>query len=176
FRDNQHESAFGFTFELGIDFDKLREQIGDEYVILFRTHYFVASKFDLEAYEGFIYNVSRYNDINDLYVISDALITDYSSVFFDYANLRRPMFFYMYDLDEYKNDVRDFYIDLSTLPGPITMTQDDLVKEIKNVDHYFETYGEKYQAFHDRFNYLDDGHAAARIVEHCIVNHVDKEE
>ena len=60
-------------------------------VILFRAHYFVANAFDFKKYEGFIYNVSNYNDINDLYIISDLLITDYSSVFFDFAVTKRKI-------------------------------------------------------------------------------------
>ena len=64
-------------------------------------------------------NVSEYDDINDLYVASDMLVTDYSSVFFDYANLKRPMLFYMYDYEKYKNQLRDFYFDISEIPGPV---------------------------------------------------------
>ena len=58
-------------------------------------HYLVAENFDLSPYEGFVYDYSTNVDIRDLYLISDLLITDYSSVFFDYANLRRPIIFYM---------------------------------------------------------------------------------
>ena len=53
-------------------------------------------------------------------------MTDYSSVFFDFANLKRPMIFYMYDLDDYKNNLRDFYLDLDELPGPITKNEEEL--------------------------------------------------
>ena len=83
-----------------MDFDALRQELGDEYVILFRVHYLVASKFSFDDYEGFIYNVSNYDDINHLYLIADLLITDYSSVFFDYGILKKPMLFYMYDLED----------------------------------------------------------------------------
>ena len=123
FRDNQHTSGVGYTYNLGIDLDKLQKKLSDEYIVLFRTHYFVSNSFDLSKYENFIYDVSKYDDICDLYIISDILITDYSSVFFDYANLKRPMLFYMYDLDEYKNNLRDFYISLSELPGLIKDNQ-----------------------------------------------------
>ncbi len=59
-RDNQHEAGTGFTYDLNVDFDALREELGDEYVILFRVHYLVASKFSFVINEGFIYNVSSY--------------------------------------------------------------------------------------------------------------------
>lgn len=163
-RENQHNSRIGYTYQLALDFGALREKIGDDYVILFRTHYFIDNMIDLSVYEGFVYNVSRYDDINDLYIISDALITDYSSVFFDYANLRRPMYFYMYDYEEYKNDMRDFYFDLKELPGPISLTQEELTRDLL-ADDYEEKYHDLYDKFIARFDYLDDGQASARVIE-----------
>ena len=83
------------------------------------AHYFVSSQFDFAHYEGFVIDGSAMTEINDLYIISDVLVTDYSSVFFDYANLVRPIVFYMYDLDRYANELRGFYLELDELPGPI---------------------------------------------------------
>ena len=111
--------------------------------------------------------MSKVNDINHLYVISDLLVTDYSSVFFDYANLKRPEIFYMYDLEAYGNEIRGFYIDLDELPGPIVQTEDELIKAIKNAETD-RSYDEKYKAFCDKFNYLDDGKAAQRVTEAII--------
>lgn len=164
-RDNQHDSGRGYTYNPHFDFGAARQALGDDYVVLFRSHYFIANYIDLSQYEGFVYNVSRYNDINELYVISDILVTDYSSVFFDYANLKRPMLFYMYDFDEYKNEMRDFYIDISELPGPIVRRQQELMEEIFNIGSYHRKYGEKYMEFHNKYNYLDDGHCAERAVD-----------
>ena len=87
-RDNQHDSSIGYTYKTEVDFDYLRDAVGDKCIILFRAHYLVASKFDFKKYKGFVYDVSKYDEINDLYLASDALLTDYSSVFFDYANLK----------------------------------------------------------------------------------------
>ena len=165
FRDNQHTSGVGYTYNLGIDFDKMQKELSKDYIILFRTHYFISNSFDFSKYKNFIYDVSNYDDINELYIISDLLITDYSSVFFDFSNLKRPMLFYMYDLDEYKNNLRDFYFDLDILPGPIVKQEDDLIKEIKNIDNYDVTYHDKYIKFNKKFNYLDDGNATKRVVE-----------
>ncbi len=167
-RDNQHKAGVGYTYKLGVDFDKLRKELGDEYIILFRAHYLVASQFDFAKYEGFVYNASDVNDINDLYVISDLLITDYSSVFFDFANLNRPILFYMYDLADYGNEIRGFYIDLKELPGNIVEKQEDLVAEIKAVKYDTDFYKEKYKDFHAKFNPLDDGKAADRVLEEVI--------
>ena len=169
-RDNQHTSGVGYTYDLNIDFDRLKEKIGNDYVIVFRTHYFVANSFDFEKYKGFIYDMSNHDDVNDCYIISDIIITDYSSVFFDYANLKRPMLFYMYDLEEYKGKLRDFYFGLEELPGPIVQTQEELENEILNISKYESKYKEKYKAFNDKFNYLDDGQAAKRVIDEIIKN------
>lgn len=166
-RDNQHESGVGYTYKTEVDFDYLKEKLQEEYIILFRAHYFVANSFDFKKYKGFVYDVSEYNDINELYVISDILITDYSSVFFDYAILKRPMLFYMYDLDDYKNKLRDFYFDLSELPGPIIEKEKELVSEITKISKNFK-YDKKYKDFNNKYNYLDDGQASKRVIETII--------
>ena len=164
FRDNQVNEN-GYTYNVELDFNKLKNEFSKEYVILFRSHYFIANKFDFKKYNNFVYDVSKYEDINELYIISDILITDYSSVFFDFANLKKPILFYMYDYNNYKNNLRDFYIDLKELPGPILKKENTLIKEIKNIDNYSKKYKEKYEKFNKKYNYLDDGNATKRVVE-----------
>ena len=92
-------------------------------------------------------------------------MTDYSSVFFDYANLKKPILFYMYDLDEYQNNLRNFYLDLDVLPGPISKTQEELEKNIENIDKVITKYKSKYDKFNKRFNYLDDGKSSKRVIK-----------
>ncbi len=164
-RDNQHVSGLGYTYELGIDFKKLEKEIGDSYVILFRAHYFISNSFNFEEHEGFVIDVSEYDDINNIYIISDMIITDYSSVFFDFANLKRPMLFYMYDYEEYNEKLRDFYIDIKDLPGPIIKNEVDLIKEIKNIDNYYDKYRYKYDEFNKKFNYLDGNNCSKKVVD-----------
>ena len=168
FRDDEHKSGLGYTYKLNIDFDKLKKELGKDYVILFRAHYFIANSFDFNKYKDFVYNVSDYDDINDLYIISDLLITDYSSVFFDYAILKRPILFYMYDYKNYKTKLRDFYLDLKELPGPIIEKQEDLVKDIKQIDKVFNKYKEYYQTFNKKFNPYEDGKSSIRVVKEII--------
>ena len=167
-RDNQHTLGVGYTFDIGIDLKALRERYGDEYVILMRMHYLIASKMNLGGVMDFAIDVSNYNNVNDLYIVSDMLITDYSSVFFDYANLKRPILFYMYDLDEYQNNTRDFYISLDELPGPIIKEEQALSDAIGDITNIRAEYDKKYKAFNDKFNYLDDANASKRVVETCI--------
>lgn len=164
YRDNQHTTGIGYTYKTEVNFEKLQKELSKEYIILFRAHWLVAQDFDFEKYKDFVIDVSNYDDINELYVVSDILITDYSSVFFDYANLKRPIIFYMYDLAVYRDDIRGFYLDINELPGNIIEKDDELIKEIKLLSDNFE-YNEKYEKFNKKYNYLDDGQAAKRVVE-----------
>ena len=135
-------------------------------MLLLRTHYFIADTVDLSGVEDFVYNVSKYDDIAELYLISDILITDYSSVFFDYANLKRPMLFYMYDLDKYRDVLRGFYIDVEKeLPGPLLFTSEDVVKAINNIDNILKEYEDKYKVFYDKFCGWEAGRSTQKVVE-----------
>lgn len=162
FRDNQTKGDV-FTYQCPLDFRSLCETLGEDWIILFRAHYLIANQFDFSAHRGRVVDVSGIDDINELYVISDGLLTDYSSVFFDFANLKRPIMFYMYDLAEYRDSIRNFYISLDELPGLITETQEELEKNIGSVMNHFE-YTENYRRFNERFNYLDDAYSAHRAL------------
>lgn len=163
-RDNQYKDGVGYTYELGVDFDRLQKELGDDFVILFRAHHMVASQFNFDKYAGFVYNASYYPDIADLYIVADMLATDYSSVFFDYANLKRPIVFYMYDLEMYQDDIRGFYFGLEELPGPIVQKEDDFISAIRDLKDNF-VYDEKYEKFHEKFNPLDDAESSKRVLD-----------
>lgn len=165
-RDNQHTSGEGYTYKTEVDFDRLREELGDEYVILFRAHYLVANSFDFGRYRGFVTDVSSYSDINELYIAADILITDYSSVFFDFANLRKPEIFYMYDLEEYAGELRGFYFSLDELPGPIVRDEDALIEAVRGCDEWQPD--EKYESFCAKYAPKDDGHASERVLARII--------
>jgi CDP-glycerol glycerophosphotransferase len=111
-----------------------------------------------------VIDVSEVNDINDLYAVSDLLVTDYSSVFFDFANLGRPIVFYMYDLERYAADLRGFYLDLAELPGPIVRDEAALVTAVRTLREPSAQDRERLRDFSERFNPLDDGHAADRAI------------
>ena len=164
YRANQHDAKTGYIYKEEINFENFKEKFEDQYIILFRPHYFISNIFDFEKYKGFVYDVSKIDDINELYIITDLLITDYSSVFFDYANLKRPIIFYMYDLAHYRDESNGFYIDLKELPGPITETEEELEKEIQRINKEF-VYDDKYKKFNEKYNYLDDGKASQRVVK-----------
>lgn len=165
-RDDNFYDKGQYGFDLDLDVNRLQKEFGDEYVLLLRLHYFIVDQLDLSKYGDFTVDGSSYDDITDLYLISDILITDYSSVFFDYANLKRPVLYFTYDIEKYRDVLRGFYLDMEKdLPGPLLMTNDEVVDAIKNIDEIKEKYKDKYEEFYNRFCCVDDGHAAQRVVE-----------
>ncbi|HEX3023537.1 MAG TPA: bifunctional glycosyltransferase family 2 protein/CDP-glycerol:glycerophosphate glycerophosphotransferase [Lachnospiraceae bacterium] len=165
-RDDEFYEPGKYKFNLALDLKRLKQELGKEYIVLLRTHYFIADNLNLEGVEDFAYNVSQYDDVSELYLITDICITDYSSVFFDYANLRRPILFFTYDLEKYKDVLRGFYIDMETeVPGPLLQTNDELIRAIRNINEVSESYASRYEEFYKRFCSLDDGNAAKRVVE-----------
>lgn len=162
---NPHSRRVGFDFK--IDLDLFHEKLSKEYVFILRLHHLIAQEIDTEKYNGFILNFSGANyNIQELLLISDILITDYSSVMFDYANLKRPMLFYTYDIDEYQNDIRGFYLDFPKIaPGPLLSDNVELLHAIMNIDRVKKDFDEKLVKFSNRFCRLEDGNAAKRIIE-----------
>ena len=122
-----HGYAEGMEFNMGWDVnaweDYLVSQGEDpgEYAVLLRTHYFDVAGEDIFCH-AMLKDVSEYPEINDLYLAADVLLTDYSSVFYDYKILQKPAVFYLYDLEDYRG-VRDFYMDPDKLPGPVCTTR-----------------------------------------------------
>lgn len=171
-RDNQFYTKGRYKFDLQLDLEKLKLELGNDYILLLRLHYLVAENLDLSGYENFIYDFSKHEDIRELYLIADMLITDYSSVFFDYANLRRPMLFYVYDIEEYRDNLRGFYFDFEkNAPGPLVKTTEELINEIKEIEINGFTPTKEILAFYDKFCYLEDGHASERVVNEIFLKH-----
>jgi CDP-glycerol glycerophosphotransferase len=102
--------------------------------------------------DGFAFNVTAYPDITELYLVSDVLVTDYSSAMFDYAVTGRPILFFVYDLAEYRDSLRGFYFDFET-------------EAIRDVDAVAAEHRDAYQRFTARFCSLDDGKAGARVCD-----------
>lgn len=163
-RDDEFIKKGKYTFELKIDLPKLQAALGDDYVILLRMHYLIANAMDLNGFEDFAIDVSHYDDISRLYLISDALITDYSSVMFDYGILKRPQFFFAYDIEKYDKNLRGFYIDYhKDLPGPIYTQPDELIEGLKQLNTIKTDYASRIDAFYDRFCSIENGQASKYI-------------
>ena len=165
-RDDEFYDKGQYRFTLQLDLKRMQEKLSDEYVVVLRTHYFIVNVLDLDAYDGFVFNGSSYNDIAHLYLIADILITDYSSVFFDYANLRRPILFFMYDIEKYRDALRGFYIDVQKeLPGPILQTSEEVIRSIENIQQISQDYQDKYNVFYDKYCGWEDGTSTKKVVE-----------
>ena len=167
-RDNQYYEKGKYKFATEMDFDAMAKELSDDYVLIVKFHYLVKENIDWTKYNDFIIECDADWDIQELYLISDMMITDYSSVMFDYSILKRPMIFFTYDLENYKNKLRDFYFDMfEEVPGPICETNDEMIYFIKNYTEkgYMSEFGEKYQKWSEKFNTFDDGKASKKIIE-----------
>ncbi|NJA56387.1 CDP-glycerol glycerophosphotransferase family protein, partial [Streptomyces sp. NEAU-H3] len=90
-------------------------------------------------------------------------------VMFDYANLQRPMLFFTYDLEHYRDVLRGFYFDFEReAPGPLIPDSDGLISAIRDIDTVRATYADRYRDFHERFCGLDDGQATGRVVDRLL--------
>lgn len=112
-----------------ISFSHLKELLGDEWAILIRLHPTMITRGIIEKLPKGVYDMSTYQDIKDLYEVSDVLVNDYSSTVVEYSLLKKPVIFFAPDLEEYD---RGFYRDFKeTVPGNIVMDLESLVREIK---------------------------------------------
>lgn len=131
--------------------------------LILRLHPEIKNKLDIAEYAENIIDGDKYADIFDLYMLSDILVTDYSSVSIEYSLLMKPFLFYMYDLEEYTKE-RDFYYNyLDSLPGPIIKTEDELIYAISNIDSIMETYHDSYMTYYEKYNSLNDGNVCRRF-------------
>lgn len=172
FRDNESKGKGRFSFKLPIDLGAFNRRFGDNTVLLLRTHVLVRDRITIpDELTSTVIDVSDIADIHELYLVSHALVTDYSSVFFDFANLKRPIVFYAYDLDMYRDQLRGFYLDYDTdLPGPVVTTQAELFDAIDDLSRVDNDHASSYREFTRRFSPLDDGRAAERVVDHVFGN------
>lgn len=156
------KSHYQEAYKCPIDFIKLKQLLGNEYVILLHLHPFMNSVSFLGDYmEDFIYQIQDDYNIHELMIISDMLITDYSSVVFDYSLLGRPVAFFADDLEQFKLE-RDFYYDYDTfIPGPSFKETDKLAQWILKAEFDIDAIIN----FRNRFFNFVDGQSSKRIVD-----------
>ncbi|MGW0737736.1 bifunctional glycosyltransferase/CDP-glycerol:glycerophosphate glycerophosphotransferase [Streptomyces sp. NPDC002851] len=153
-----------------MDLAKVAAGLGEDTVLLVRTHYFYGQDPQLRrlADEGALIDVSKYPVVEDLCLAADALITDYSSIMFDYANLDRPIVTYADDWDVYVKS-RGVTFDLLSgrpgdTPGVVATTEDELIEAFRSGRWRGEAAAALRAAFRERFCQYDDGFAAERVV------------
>ena len=166
-RNYEYDSnKYSYAYQNHLDFDKLLKKLGKDYVILFKAHNQEENSADVSNYKGVI-DVSKIDDINELYIISDLMISDYSGAIFDYANLRRPMVYYMWDKDEYTDVSQGVDFDFDELPGEIVIEEDKLADSIKRSLKNFK-YDAKYKKFNQKYNCLDGRDCGKKFIEKYI--------
>lgn len=151
-----------------LDVARFTEQLGPGYVTLIRGHSrTIQPGEDVRA--GGVIDVTSYPDVSDLFLAADALITDYSSVMFDFSVTGKPIYFFTPDLDRYRQVLRGFYFDLLPVaPGPVVQDASELIELVRHPDAVQEEYAPKYAAWRERFNPHDDGQAAERVMARLI--------
>ena len=111
-------------------------------------------------------DVSDYPDAGDLLLAADVLVTDYSSLSFDFASTGRPIVFFTPDLEGYRDEIRGFSIDFEAdAPGPLLRTTDEVIEALRDLDAFRQAPAERYESFVARYCTLADGDASARVVE-----------
>lgn len=163
FRGNGQQSAH-YPLEV-LNLEKMYNDLSEEYVFLFKLHPFVKNDITIPyQYSDFYYDFSSYREVNNLLFVSDILITDYSSVCFEYALLKKPMLFFAYDVEKYVQQ-RDFYFNYqSFIPGTLVRNTNEIVSSIQK--HNFNE--DKLDPFVNYFFDDLDGNSSRRVVEQLL--------
>lgn len=146
FREYDKDESLGVVMAPPMDLKKWERELGEGYVLLMRAHYEVSKVMNIEE-NSFVRNMTDYPDLNDLYIAADILISDYSSVFFDYSITGKPMLHFCYDYDKYSSK-RGMYFDIrEKISGGIN--EDQVIEFIKSIDIITER--KKTVLFRDEF-------------------------
>jgi len=146
--------------ELALDLDLLQQKLGETYILLLRLHPAVRASISGITSDS-VLDVSDYPDVNHLLAISDILVTDYSSIPFEFALLNRPMIFYAYDLESYQS-MRGFWEDYETLvPGPVVRNTAELIQAIH--DGPFDQV--RTRQFSDDWNTYSRGNSSQNLID-----------
>jgi CDP-glycerol glycerophosphotransferase len=144
-----------------VDLVKTLDTSGVEHRVLLRRHNMMTERSHPGLSSG-VTDVSWFPDVRHLHLAADVLVTDYSSLMFDWVLTGKPLVYYDYDLDRFRSEIRGFYFDLlPEAPGPVVTTPDELARAVLDPgDH-----SAAYHAFRSRYGHLEDGHATERVIE-----------
>jgi CDP-glycerol glycerophosphotransferase len=143
---------------------KLENKFGRRWVFLVKLHPHLISKASELVYDNNVIDVTTYDDIQELLSISDILITDYSSLMFDFALTNRPCFLYVPDIEEYTNNDRKLYFNIKQLPFLCAANNNDLLDKIENFN-YIE-YKHELINFSKQIGTFEEGKACEELVNH----------
>jgi CDP-glycerol glycerophosphotransferase (TagB/SpsB family) len=153
-----------------LDVARFSALLGPGFTLLIRGHSRSLQPGTATEARGVI-DVTTYPDVSELFLVADALITDYSSVMFDFSVTGKPMYFFTPDLDSYRDQMRGFYFDLVPVaPGPVLRDPLELARRV--IDGDTAEFAERYAAWRRRFNPRDDGDASDRVVRRLIAGRI----
>lgn len=168
-RETANRKDGKYSFDTEFPFDDVMESVDENTLVLVRMHYLVAKEIDFTQLDERIIDVSESYDMSELLAISDLLITDYSSSFFDYAITDSPILFFMPDKKNYEEEIRGFYFPIEDcLPGPIAETKKELIDRITQWHSNEAIKNKNYEQFKDEFTSLEKGNASKYIAETII--------
>ena len=145
----------------------LSGSLGSNVTLLFRGHTNTHQAHSDKVSNGAI-DVTNYTNVAELYLVADVLVTDYSSSMFDFSVTGKPMIFLVPDIDHYAA-TRGFYFDFEELaPGPILRDDAKLSETLENIESVKADYAERYLAWQQKFNHLEDGKASKRVVDQTL--------
>jgi len=134
-------------------------------ILLVRLHPLTKENIDNSIFRENIINVCMYPNASELLAITDVLISDYSSIIYEFAILDRPIIFYDYDIEDYLKE-RGLYLSVKKdLPGPVVYTEDDLYETLEDIDEIALKYKEKMNKFNKKYNYYNDGNVCKRTID-----------
>lgn len=169
FRENNAKDKGQYIEQIKLNFNQVLKD-NPNWVILVRSHYLITEHQKINNKQ--IIDVSSYGDINDLYIISDTLLTDYSSTMFDFSLLNRPIIKYAHDYEEYEGKLRGFYLDYhKDIPATSIQNEQELSELLSNFDQYKEFWLDEILEFNMKFNDFSKGDSArqfAKILENDI--------
>lgn len=145
------------------DIQSLSKGIGEDSIVLLRLHYLLSDKISNQSLPRNVINASRYHDIQELYLIADILITDYSSVMFDYALLKRPILLYCYDLEEYLSRRGTYFNLIEKAPGPVCTKMDEVIYYFDQPER-LRDFNQELEIFSSEFGSSENGHAASEVI------------
>jgi CDP-glycerol glycerophosphotransferase len=148
-----------------LDLEALNHGLPEGPALLYRRHRRVLDRLPKTKAPG-VLDVSDYPDVMDLLLVADVLVTDYSSIVFDFACTGKPILFYTPTFEEYRDEIRGFSLDFEAVaPGPLLRTSEDLATALRDPDSIRAAYDERYAAFVESYCGLSDGRASERVVD-----------
>ena len=163
FRDNLSIDMYNIDYNFIIS--RLKEKTQENWIFLIRLHPNVSKMSEEISYNDNIFNASNYDDMQELLLATDMLITDYSSSIYEFSIMKKPVFLYVYDYVDYTNK-RELFFDLYTLPYPVAVTSDELLQKILNFEEV--SYLKALDCFMRKLGFFKFGQASESVVNRIL--------